>query len=60
MFSRDDTLKNSQRKHYTQWIKDEVVREYVKFRMIHNKVDEHRQKRISHLTEWLVKEYWNW
>jgi len=27
------------------------VREYVKFRMIHSKVDEHRQKWITHLTE---------
>jgi len=28
--------------------------------MKHNKVDEHRHKRIAHLTEWPVKEYWNW
>ena len=60
VFSVDDILQNSQRLHYTKWIKDEVVREYVKFRMIHDKVDEQRQKLINHLTEWLVKEYWNW
>jgi hypothetical protein len=51
IFSRDDVLKNSQRLHYNKWINNEVIREYVKFRMIHNKVDEHRQKRMTRLTE---------
>jgi hypothetical protein len=32
-------------------VKFEVVRENGKFRMIHNKADEHIQKRITHMTE---------
>jgi hypothetical protein len=40
--------------------KDKVVRKYVEFRMMHTAADEHRHKRITHLTESVMKEYRNW